>query len=54
MIKILKHGDKRTIECIECGCLFMFEKEDVKTEQISMNEYKSHIQCPDCDYDMEI
>ena len=50
MIKILKHGDKRTIECKECGCIFSYEKEDVTTEQIGMNEHMSYVQCPDCSY----
>lgn len=48
MIKILRHGTKRTIECEDCGCLFSFEKEDITTEQAGINEYKHYIECPDC------
>lgn len=50
MIRVLKHGEKRTIECKECGCVFTYEKEDVTTEQTGMNEYMSYVACPDCNY----
>lgn len=48
MIKILKHGNKRVIECKNCGCIFEYEHEDVKREQSGINEYIYYISCPDC------
>lgn len=54
MIKIIKHGNKRTVECKECGCVFTYEKEDVTTEQTGMNEYTSYVMCPDCNYLHEV
>ena len=32
MIKVIKHGHYRTCSCYNCGCIFTFEKEDVKVE----------------------
>lgn len=29
-IKIIRHGILRERECFNCGCIFSFEKEDVK------------------------
>lgn len=48
MIKVIKHGRYRTCSCYNCGCIFTFEKEDVKVEQAGMNEYKRFVECPDC------
>lgn len=48
MIRIIKHGNRRVIECENCGCVFSYEKEDVKTEQIGVNDFMSYVQCPDC------
>lgn len=48
MIKVIKHGHYRTCSCYNCGCIFTFEKEDVKVEQAGMNEYERFVECPDC------
>lgn len=48
MIRIIKHGKYRTCSCYNCGCIFTFEKEDVRTEELGKNEYTRGVQCPDC------
>lgn len=48
MIKIIKHGTKRTNTCPNCSCVFEYEAEDVKIVQTGMNEYSYTIECPDC------
>ena len=48
MIRVIEHGHYRTYSCYKCRCIFTFEKEDVKVEQTSMNEYRSFVECPDC------
>ena len=48
MIKIIKHGTHRTCTCCKCGCIFTFEKEDIKMENLGKNEYSTFVQCPDC------
>lgn len=48
MIRIIKHGTKRVNECNNCGCIFQYEKEDIKVEQAGWNEYTYTICCPDC------
>lgn len=32
MIKIIRKGTRKVQECKECGCLFSYEEEDVKTK----------------------
>lgn len=46
MIRVIKHGRYRTCSCYNCGCIFTFEKEDVKVEDGF--EYKRFVECPDC------
>ena len=48
MIKILRQGTKRVAECSICGCLFEYEKEDVRCAKVGMNEYKYYVDCPCC------
>lgn len=48
MITVIKHGKKKQITCSNCGCVMEYEKEDVKAEQVGMNEYDYSINCPDC------
>ena len=48
MIKILKEGTKKKCECYECGCLFSFDKEDVKMRKGEFGGEKSSINCPQC------
>jgi len=53
MINIIKSGKKvHIIEC-KCGCVFSFEKEDIK--DIHMNDYlngvfinETVVYCPEC------
>lgn len=47
MVEIIKYGHKRN-KCKECGCLYTYEKTDIKAEQIGMNEYMHYVKCPDC------
>ena len=34
MIKILREGNKRQIECNDCGALLQYEGEDIHCEEI--------------------
>lgn len=45
MIKILKPGTRDTRECERCGCLFSFDKEDIK----GGNGYVNYVVCPQCE-----
>ena len=47
-VKVIIHGNKRVVKCSNCDCLFEYEKEDVKTEQVDYNEYEYYVSCPDC------
>ena len=48
MIKVIEYGRKRRVTCGNCGALLEFEKEDIKTVQVGMNEYEQQIMCPAC------
>lgn len=48
MIKVIKYGQKRRVECKECGSFLEYEKEDVKGVRTGMNEYEYQIKCPVC------
>lgn len=47
-IKIIKHGGRRKVECLNCGCIFSYEKEDIRTVTIGYNEYVDNVYCPEC------
>ncbi len=46
-IKVIEYG-KRIARCSYCESKMQYEKEDVETEQIGMNEWQSYIICPVC------
>lgn len=48
MIKVITHGKKMIRTCWNCGCKFSFEKEDIRTEQMHIQEWRYFVQCPDC------
>ena len=48
MITVIRHGDKKRTTCHNCACIFTYEKEDVITKNLGMNETKSYVMCPDC------
>lgn len=53
MIKIIKHGTRDIRECNSCGCLFSFEKEDIKIKDIGNKEegevwLSESVICPQC------
>ncbi len=54
MIKIIRKGTRKVQECKECGCLFSYEEEDVKTKTgsdclgIMPVYYEKYINCPQC------
>lgn len=50
MIKVIKHGTKKTAECKHCGCIFEYEDEDVQRKRVKNNEYDIFVKCPDCGY----
>jgi len=48
MITVIKNGLKKPAECECCGSKLLYEREDVKTDQIGMNEWEKYIKCPAC------
>ena len=48
MVKVIEYGRKRRTTCETCGALLEFEKEDIRTVQVGMNEYEQQIECPAC------
>lgn len=54
MIKIIKLGTKKKIECEECGTILSYEQEDVQTGAIltgpGSTGSKKYIVCPQCHY----
>lgn len=54
MIEIIRHGDKKRKVCPNCSCIFTYEKEDTRTEDLGMNEWKTVVFCPDCGEKLEV
>lgn len=52
MIKIIKPGNKKKINCNACGCLFSYEKEDVEYGDIfrisPITTKGMYVTCPQC------
>lgn len=48
MLRVIRHGKKRRVECEECGSVIEYEKEDVKEVRTHINEYGYEIYCPVC------
>ena len=48
MVKVIKYGQKRRVTCKHCGALLEFEKSDIKTVQVGMNENEQQLICPAC------
>ena len=49
MITVIKHGKRKFMKCISCDCEFTYEKEDVVTTHVGINEWEYSVKCPDCD-----
>lgn len=55
-IKIIKEGTKERkayrAECQECGCIFEYHKEDIRTyntyDNYSISREVSYVRCPQC------
>lgn len=54
LVKVIKYGQKRRATCENCGAILEYEKDDIKTIQIGMNEYGQHIVCPACNENVEV
>lgn len=54
MVKVIKYGAKRRKVCEVCGALLEFEKDDIKTIQVGMNEYEQQIVCPVCNETVKV
>lgn len=54
MIKIIKPGTKKKIECEECGTVLSYEQEDVQIGTVLISPVstgnKKYIICPQCHY----
>ena len=48
MKHIIKPGTKYIATCPECGCVFSYEKEDIRHE-VWRNEAYNWVTCPQCD-----
>ena len=48
MVKVIKYGQKRRVTCKHCGALLEFEKSNIKTARVGMNEFEQQIVCPAC------
>lgn len=56
-VKIIKHGEegkKYIATCLECGCQFSFQEEDVELQYFELNELYVKIHCPECNYNMTL
>lgn len=54
MVKVIKEGTKRRVECKECGAILEYEKHDKCNRQTGINEYESYIICPCCENDIVV
>lgn len=62
MIKVIKHGNSikyQHCECDICGCEFLYEGHDVKTEYDRVDAYNSerlydYIKCPECSHTIKL
>lgn len=54
MIKVIKSGVKRHVECDECHALLEYNKEDVCTVQTGFTSYRNYIVCPCCECKIEV
>lgn len=63
MIKVIKPGYKKEIECPKCGAVLTYdEKEDVETQTLKTltdcielgfyKSYKKYITCPQCKHEI--
>lgn len=52
MVKIIKHGTRKTEECPKCGCVFSFEQEDIK--RITNSDLKACVICPQCNAGVDV
>lgn len=50
MIKIIKSGTRQTKTCLNCGCVFSFEDEDIQGVDTGhpIAGYHTSIKCPQC------
>lgn len=48
MIEIIRRGPKEVTTCSKCGCVFSYEKEDVKSDDYAYKSYKEYVICPQC------
>lgn len=54
MIRIIKHGLYRKMNCPNCRCEFTYEKADTNHVQTDVNDYKRFVECPDCGERIEV
>lgn len=48
MIKIIRQGSKKKIECENCGALLQYEPEDIR-ERKGKVSWRRFIVCPQCE-----
>ncbi len=53
-IKVIEYGKKRRIKCYNCESVLEYEKDDIKTVQMGMNEWQKQIKCPVCNETLNV
>ena len=53
MIKIIKEGTRKKQQCENCGCLFLYDSEDIEHEEFfytmqHIGGHREYIKCPQC------
>lgn len=53
MIKIIKRGTRKTIECEDCGCLFTYDEEDINVDCYYPLNF-GYVICPQCKSEIDV
>ena len=51
MIRIIHEGTRKIEVCEQCGCMFSYEKEDIKTDdniEYTVGSRYKYVNCPQC------
>lgn len=52
MKTIIRHGNKRRAICLECGCEFFYEDEDIRRG--NQRDWYMVVDCPDCRHHIDL
>lgn len=54
MARVIKECTEQQKECSNCLCTIGYTRNDIKQEQIHMNEFKYYVECPRCGHHITI